>query len=114
MTFNPNLVSIGESGVWSSFFPTFPGDAAEQTLSLYNTPPPKNIYILRGLNFATIVCFSQITDMAMQCLSHGAAQYLRELDVSGCTLTDRAIRYIERLCPPLSSITMHGCNRISE
>ncbi|XP_061533127.1 F-box and leucine-rich repeat protein 13 isoform X2 [Phycodurus eques] len=71
-------------------------------------------FYCRGLFTLRMAGCPKMTDMAMQCLSHGAAQYLRELDVSGCTLTDRAIRYIERLCPPLSSITMHGCNRISE
>ncbi|XP_019743745.1 F-box/LRR-repeat protein 13 [Hippocampus comes] len=71
-------------------------------------------FYCRGLLTLRVAGCLKVTDMAMQCLSHGAAQYLRELDVSGCTLTDRAIRYIERLCPPLSSITMHGCNRISE
>ncbi|XP_077371795.1 F-box and leucine-rich repeat protein 13 [Festucalex cinctus] len=71
-------------------------------------------FYCRGLFTLRVAGCTKITDMGMQCLSHGAAQYLRELDVSGCTLTDRAIRYIERLCPPLSSITMHGCSRISE
>ncbi|XP_051917640.1 dynein regulatory complex subunit 6 [Hippocampus zosterae] len=71
-------------------------------------------FYCRGLLTLRVAGCQKVTDMGMQCLSHGAAQYLRELDVSGCTLTDRAIRYIERLCPPLSSITMHGCDRISE
>ncbi|KAM9816331.1 F-box and leucine-rich repeat protein 13 [Syngnathus typhle] len=71
-------------------------------------------FYCRGLFTLRVAGCPKITDMGMQCLSHGAAQYLRELDVSGCTLTDRGVRYIERLCPPLSSIIMHGCNRISE
>ncbi|XP_061679233.1 F-box and leucine-rich repeat protein 13 isoform X2 [Syngnathoides biaculeatus] len=71
-------------------------------------------FYCRGLLTLRMADCPKITDMGMQCLSHGAAQYLRELDVSRCALTDRAVRYIERLCPPLSSITMHGCNRVSE
>lgn len=54
-----------------------------------------------------------MTDMAVQYLTSGS-QYLRQLDVSGCVLlTDLTLRYLERICPPLSSITMACCSGIS-
>lgn len=56
----------------------------------------------------------QMTDMAIHYLTSGA-QYLRELDVSGCVLlTDRTLRHLERICPPLCSITMAYCIGISK
>nr|XP_019934488.1 PREDICTED: F-box/LRR-repeat protein 13 isoform X1 [Paralichthys olivaceus] len=56
----------------------------------------------------------KMTDMAMQYLTSGS-QYLRELDVSGCVLlTDRTLRLIERICPPLCSVTMTCCSNISK
>lgn len=55
----------------------------------------------------------QMTDMAVQYLTSGSL-YLRELDVSGCSyLTDRSLRYLERICPPLTSIRMACCSGIS-
>ncbi|XP_077452272.1 F-box and leucine-rich repeat protein 13 isoform X1 [Stigmatopora argus] len=79
-------------------------DAAIKAFSFY----------CRGLFTLRMAGCPKITDVALQYLSHGAAQYLRALDVSGCSLTDRSVRYIERLIPPLKSINMHGCERISE
>ncbi|XP_054632474.1 dynein regulatory complex subunit 6 isoform X2 [Dunckerocampus dactyliophorus] len=70
-------------------------------------------FYCRGLFTLRMGGCPKMTDMAVQCLSSGT-QYLRELDVSGCVFTDRAIKYIERLCPPLSSIIMNDCNSISE
>lgn len=56
----------------------------------------------------------QMTDLAVQYLTSGS-QYLQELDVSGCVLlTDRSLRHIERICPPLCSITMACCSSISK
>eukprot|EP00064_Thunnus_orientalis_P012533 superscaffoldBa00001936_g12568 len=56
----------------------------------------------------------EMTDMAVQYLTSGS-QYLRELDVSGCVLlTDRTLRHLERICPPLCSITMACCSGISK
>ncbi|KAG7217379.1 hypothetical protein INR49_021546, partial [Caranx melampygus] len=56
----------------------------------------------------------KMTDMAVQYLTTGS-RYLRELDVSGCVLlTDRTLRLLERICPPLSSITMVCCSGISK
>ncbi|XP_034071679.1 dynein regulatory complex subunit 6 isoform X1 [Gymnodraco acuticeps] len=57
---------------------------------------------------------AKMTDLAVQYLTSGS-QYLRELDVSGCVLlTDRSLRHIERICPPLCSITMACCSSISK
>nr|XP_057932096.1 F-box and leucine-rich repeat protein 13 isoform X1 [Doryrhamphus excisus] len=70
-------------------------------------------FYCRGLFTLRMGGCPKMTDMAVQCLSSGT-QYLRSLDVSGCVFTDRAIKYIERLCPPLSSIIMNDCNGISE
>nr|XP_046250511.1 dynein regulatory complex subunit 6 isoform X3 [Scatophagus argus] len=56
----------------------------------------------------------EMTDMAVQYLTSGS-QYLRELDVSGCVLlTDRTLRHLEKICPPLCSVTMACCNSISK
>ncbi|XP_071358182.1 F-box and leucine-rich repeat protein 13 isoform X2 [Trachinotus anak] len=56
----------------------------------------------------------KMTDMAVQYLTSGS-RYLRELDVSGCVrLTDRTLRHLERICPPLCSITMACCSSISK
>lgn len=56
----------------------------------------------------------QMTDMAVQYLTSGS-RYLQELDVSGCILlTDRSPRHLERICPPLCSITMACCSSISK
>lgn len=53
-------------------------------------------------------------DMAAQYLTSGS-WYLRELDASGCVLlTDHALRHLEKICPPLCSITMACCNSISK
>ncbi|TNN70880.1 F-box/LRR-repeat protein 13 [Liparis tanakae] len=59
------------------------------------------------------LCNKCMTDMAVQYLTSGS-QYLRELDASGCVLlTDRSIRRLERVCPPLGSISMVCCSSIS-
>ncbi|XP_061899111.1 F-box and leucine-rich repeat protein 13-like [Entelurus aequoreus] len=71
------------------------------------------VFYCRGLFTLKMGGCPKMTDMAVQCLSSGG-QYLRELDVSGSLFTDRAIKYIERLCPPLSSVIMNDCNGISE
>ncbi|XP_044049322.1 dynein regulatory complex subunit 6 isoform X1 [Siniperca chuatsi] len=56
----------------------------------------------------------KMTDMAVQYLTSGS-QYLRELDVSGCVLlTDRTLRHLDKMCPPLCSITMACCSSISK
>uniref|UniRef100_A0A668S435 F-box/LRR-repeat protein 15-like leucin rich repeat domain-containing protein n=1 Tax=Oreochromis aureus TaxID=47969 RepID=A0A668S435_OREAU len=78
-------------------------DAAVRAFSFY----------CRGLVALRMVGCFKMTDMAVQYLTSGS-QYLRELDVSGCVLlTDLTLRYLERICPPLSSITMACCSRIS-
>ncbi|XP_013124115.2 dynein regulatory complex subunit 6 isoform X1 [Oreochromis niloticus] len=78
-------------------------DAAVRAFSFY----------CRGLVALRMVGCFKMTDMAVQYLTSGS-QYLRELDVSGCVLlTDLTLRYLERICPPLSSITMVCCSRIS-
>lgn len=64
-------------------------------------------------HFFIFLPLPQMTDMAVQYLTSGS-QYLRELDVSGCVLlTDLTLWYLERICPPLSSITMACCSGIS-
>ncbi|XP_023284076.1 F-box/LRR-repeat protein 13 [Seriola lalandi dorsalis] len=56
----------------------------------------------------------KMTDVAVQYLTSGS-RYLRELDVSGCVLlTDRTLRHLQRICPPLCSITMSCCSSISK
>ncbi|XP_068458563.1 F-box and leucine-rich repeat protein 13 [Clinocottus analis] len=56
----------------------------------------------------------KMTDMAVHYLTSGS-QYLRELDVSGCVLlTDRSLRHLQRVCPPLCSISMVCCGNISK
>uniref|UniRef100_A0A665TK41 F-box and leucine-rich repeat protein 13 n=1 Tax=Echeneis naucrates TaxID=173247 RepID=A0A665TK41_ECHNA len=56
----------------------------------------------------------KITDMAVQYLTSGS-RYLQELDVSGCVLlTDRTLQLLERICPPLRSISMACCSNISK
>uniref|UniRef100_A0A3Q2UNQ9 F-box and leucine rich repeat protein 13 n=1 Tax=Fundulus heteroclitus TaxID=8078 RepID=A0A3Q2UNQ9_FUNHE len=55
----------------------------------------------------------EMSDMAVLYLTSGS-QYLRELDMSGCTLlTDRSLRHLKRICPPLTSIRMTCCSSIS-
>lgn len=77
-----------------------------------NLLKPLNV-ILRYI-FSISSVLPQMTDMAAQYLTSGS-QYLRELDVSGCVLlTDRTLRHLERICPPLCSITMACCNSISK
>uniref|UniRef100_A0A3Q2VA30 F-box/LRR-repeat protein 15-like leucin rich repeat domain-containing protein n=1 Tax=Haplochromis burtoni TaxID=8153 RepID=A0A3Q2VA30_HAPBU len=78
-------------------------DAAVRAFSFY----------CRGLVALRMVGCFKMTDMAVQYLTSGS-QYLRELDVSGCVLlTDLTLWYLERICPPLSSITMACCSGIS-
>ena len=55
-----------------------------------------------------------MTDVALQYLTAGL-RYLRELDVSGCVrLSDRSVRLLERICPPLGSVTLAYCCGISK
>ncbi|XP_059191180.1 F-box and leucine-rich repeat protein 13 isoform X2 [Centropristis striata] len=71
-------------------------------------------FYCRGLVTLRMSGCLKMTDMAVQYLTSGA-QYLRELDVSGCVLlTDRSLRLLERICPPLCSITMACCSSISK
>ncbi|KAK5867568.1 hypothetical protein PBY51_012043 [Eleginops maclovinus] len=71
-------------------------------------------FYCRGLVTLRMSGCAKMTDMAVQYLTSGS-QYLRELDVSGCVLlTDRSLRHIERICPPLCSITMAYCSSISK
>lgn len=76
----------------------------------------RSLIVLKSLlstMFPIFLCLAQMTDMAVQYLTSGS-QYLRELDVSGCVLlTDRTPRHLERICPPLCSITMTCCRGIS-
>uniref|UniRef100_A0A672ZIT3 F-box and leucine-rich repeat protein 13 n=1 Tax=Sphaeramia orbicularis TaxID=375764 RepID=A0A672ZIT3_9TELE len=68
----------------------------------------------RGLITLRMSGCTKMTDMSVQYLTTGA-QYLRELDVSGCVLlTDRTPHYLERICPPLCSVTMTCCSGISK
>uniref|UniRef100_A0A3P8S651 F-box/LRR-repeat protein 15-like leucin rich repeat domain-containing protein n=1 Tax=Amphiprion percula TaxID=161767 RepID=A0A3P8S651_AMPPE len=70
-------------------------------------------FYCRGLVTLRMSDCPKLTDMAVQYLTSGS-QYLQELDVSGCILlTDRTIRHLERICPPLCSITMACCSGIS-
>ncbi|XP_036961774.1 dynein regulatory complex subunit 6 isoform X4 [Acanthopagrus latus] len=79
-------------------------DPAVRALSFY----------CRGLVTLRMSGCPKMTDMAIHYLTSGA-QYLRELDVSGCVLlTDRTLRHLERICPPLCSITMAYCIGISK
>ncbi|XP_030222446.1 dynein regulatory complex subunit 6 [Gadus morhua] len=56
----------------------------------------------------------KMTDVALQYLTAGL-RYLRELDVSGCVrLSDRSVRLLERICPPLGSVTLAYCCGISK
>ncbi|XP_067445561.1 F-box and leucine-rich repeat protein 13 isoform X1 [Thunnus thynnus] len=71
-------------------------------------------FYCRGLVTLRMSGCPKMTDMAVQYLTSGS-QYLRELDVSGCVLlTDRTLRHLERICPPLCSITMACCSGISK
>uniref|UniRef100_A0A671Y482 F-box and leucine-rich repeat protein 13 n=1 Tax=Sparus aurata TaxID=8175 RepID=A0A671Y482_SPAAU len=71
-------------------------------------------FYCRGLVTLRMSGCPKMTDMAIHYLTSGA-QYLRELDVSGCVLlTDRTLRHLERICPPLCSITMAYCTGISK
>ncbi|XP_053175910.1 dynein regulatory complex subunit 6 [Scomber japonicus] len=71
-------------------------------------------FYCRGLVTLRMSGCPKMTDMAVQYLTSGA-RYLRELDVSGCVLlTDRTLRLLERICPPLGSITMACCRGISK
>lgn len=64
--------------------------------------------------FSNSCALPQMTDVAVQYLTIGSL-YLRVLDVSGCVLlTDNSATYLERLCPPLCSITMACCSNISK
>ncbi|XP_042351851.1 dynein regulatory complex subunit 6 [Plectropomus leopardus] len=75
-------------------------DAAIRAISFY----------CRGLSTLRMPGCPKMTDMAVQYLTSGS-QYLRELDVSGCVLlTDRSPRHLEKVCPPLVSITMACCS----
>uniref|UniRef100_A0A8C3A6J0 F-box and leucine-rich repeat protein 13 n=1 Tax=Cyclopterus lumpus TaxID=8103 RepID=A0A8C3A6J0_CYCLU len=71
-------------------------------------------FYCRGLVTLRMSGCPKMTDMAVQYLTSGS-QYLRELDVSGCVLlTDRSLRRLERVCPPLGSISMVCCSSISK
>ncbi|XP_039988850.1 dynein regulatory complex subunit 6 isoform X3 [Xiphias gladius] len=71
-------------------------------------------FYCRGLVTMRMAGCPKMTDMAVKYLTSGS-QYLRELDVSGCILlTDRTIRHLERICPPLCSISMACCSSISK
>ncbi|KAI3371433.1 hypothetical protein L3Q82_024023, partial [Scortum barcoo] len=71
-------------------------------------------FYCRGLVTLRMSGCPKMTDMAVQYLASGS-QYLRELDVSGCVLlTDRTLRHLERICPPLCSVTMACCSSISK
>ncbi|XP_070828129.1 F-box and leucine-rich repeat protein 13 [Chaetodon trifascialis] len=71
-------------------------------------------FYCRGLVSLRMSGCPKMTDMAVQYLTSGS-QFLRELDVSGCVLlTDRSLRHLERICPPLCSVTMACCNSISK
>ncbi|KAM9352391.1 F-box and leucine-rich repeat protein 13 [Symphorus nematophorus] len=71
-------------------------------------------FYCRGLVTLRMLGCPKMTDMAVQYLTSGS-QYLRELDVSGCVLlTDRSLRHLERICPPLCSITMACCSSITK
>ncbi|XP_074534232.1 F-box and leucine-rich repeat protein 13 [Halichoeres trimaculatus] len=71
-------------------------------------------FYCRGLVTLKMSGCPKMTDMSVQFLTSGS-QYLRELDVSGCVLlTDRSPRHLERICPPLCSITMACCSSISK
>ncbi|KAK2917973.1 hypothetical protein Q8A73_004719 [Channa argus] len=70
-------------------------------------------FYCRGLATLQMSGCPKMTDMAIQYLT-SASQYLRKLDVSGCVLlTDHTLRHLEKVCPPLCSITMAYCSRIS-
>uniref|UniRef100_UPI0037E7B67F F-box and leucine-rich repeat protein 13 n=1 Tax=Semicossyphus pulcher TaxID=241346 RepID=UPI0037E7B67F len=78
-------------------------DSAVRALSFYSV----------GLVTLRMSGCPKMTDMAVQYLASGS-QYLRELDVSGCVLlTDRSVRHLERICPPLCSVTMDCCSSIT-
>ncbi|KAM7003476.1 F-box and leucine-rich repeat protein 13 [Tautogolabrus adspersus] len=71
-------------------------------------------FYCRGLVTLRMSGCPKMTDMAVQYLTSGS-QYLQKLDVSGCVLlTDRSLRHLERICPPLCSITMVCCSSISK
>ncbi|CAJ1056933.1 dynein regulatory complex subunit 6 [Xyrichtys novacula] len=71
-------------------------------------------FYCRGITELIMSGCQKMTDMAVQYLISGS-QYLRELDVSGCVLlTDRTPRHLERICPPLRSVTMACCSSISK
>ncbi|XP_041650963.1 dynein regulatory complex subunit 6 [Cheilinus undulatus] len=70
-------------------------------------------FCCRSLHTLKMSGCPKMTDMAIQYLTSGS-QYLRELDVSGCALlTDRSLRHLERICPPLCSVSMLCCSSIS-
>lgn len=55
----------------------------------------------------------QMTDMAIVYLTAGC-QFLLELDLSGCKLlTDRSLKNLKKICPPLKTIKLNDCTGIS-